>query len=614
MSSDKTNRSSDTDTVQMLLLSPAERERQKESRARALNARYIPQLRVIGSVIIAVWLYLHMRYISGGTVALWTLATAVLFAHAFAAWAILHRFYRLGARFDLSLLFLNSDLLLWTWLIYITGAEESYLFFLLSVRAADQSPTTFRRTFYFAHAGTLLYVGMLAVLYLSDRPVDWGSAWSKAGIIYGFSVYLSLAARTTEGIRRRMASAIQLSRELIDDLEQKRHELSEALTKSAELERSLAQAQKLDSLGHMATGIAHDFNNTMMSALPWADLVARKGQNDPELQHAANRIRSAISRAREVTSQLLGFAQPKRPELQQIQLGHFLRQELQTLQLSVPEDVQIRIDERATGTVEIDPSMFSHVLLNLTLNARDAMPDGGVLTFTVRQAKPGEHNPNVAPDTFLALDISDTGTGIDPSIAATIFDPFFTTKPFGKGTGLGLSVVHRTMSEAGGYVYVRSTPGSGSTFTLLLPGRRAEAPAVVTAVAPEPDSKPEGLRVMVVDDDHAVLEGLELMLELSGAVPTTRDSGADAITLLDSGFEPDVIILDLGMPGMSGTEVHAAIRERGLRMPIVISSGYGERERIDRLLSDGLTLYLQKPYSLHDLEQVLAHASRIDRR
>lgn len=591
-------------------LTPEERENRRGYRSRFLNAIYIPRMRLMGSVIIAIWLYLHMRYISGGTLTLWLMASGVLFAHSMIAWAVLYRYYRPRARVDLSFFFLTTDLFVWIWLIYLTGAEESWLFFLLSVRAADQTPTTFRRTFYFAHVGALLYVAMLGFLYLHHDQVNWGAAWSKAAIIYGFNIYLSLAARTTEIIRRRMAAAIQLSRNLIGDLEQKREELSGALSRSAELERSLAQSQKLESLGYMATGIAHDFNNTMMSALPWTDLIAEKGRDDQQLREAADRIRAAITRAKDVTSHLLGFAQPRPPEIRTVDLRQVILQELQTLRLSLPEEVAVEVVDAKPYLVQIDPSQFAQVVTNLTLNARDAMPDGGVLTLTIRAARTEEHSrPEVGPDTHVALDVSDTGTGMSAEVAARVFDPFFTTKAFGHGTGLGLPVAHRTVQQLGGFIYLRSVPGKGTTFTIVLP---VAAGSVSDEEAASPSSmKKEDashLSFLVVDDDPAVLEGLEMMLEMAGASVTARDSGPEALELLDHGFEPDAIILDLGMPGMGGKEVHDEIRRRGIRTPVVISSGYGEQERISSLLEDGRTFYLQKPYSITDLEAVIDRA------
>lgn len=588
-------------------LTPDEREQYRLRRAWSLNAMYIPRLRVIGSLIISCWLFLHIRYISGGTLELWAAGTALLFAHAFLSWGVLYRYYRFRARVDLSLVFLTTDLFVWTWLIYVTGAEQSWLFFLLSVRSADQTPTNFRRTFFFAHLGTLLYVAMLGYLFMSGREVDWGAAWSKAAMIYGFNLYLSLAARTTESIRRKMSAAIQMSRELIRDLEQKQRELSDALHRSAELERSLRQSQKLESLGHMATGIAHDFNNTMMAALPWADLIAEKGQNDPELRHAANRIRSTIRRAKEVTSHLLNFAQPKRPVVQRVELRHLVRQELQTLRLSLPEEIQLRVHDDVPSAVEIDPSQFGQVLTNLALNARDAMPNGGILTVSLRSAEEGEYNhEEVGPGTHVALDVADTGTGIDPTLLEKIFDPFFTTKDIGEGTGLGLPVVHRIVQEARGYLHVSSRVGEGTRFTIILPRSvAADVASPETMVEAERPSAPPDLEVLIVDDDQAVLEGLEMMLELIGMRPTGRESGQEALALLDSGFEPGLIILDLGMPGMSGSELHAEVRRRGIAIPIIVSSGYGERERIDALLRDPGTVYLQKPYEMRELEDVI---------
>lgn len=592
-------------------VSDEERERQRDLRGHALHAVYVPRLRLVGSVIISAWLYLHMRLISGGSIGEWAFASAILFAWGFLAWFVLDRFYHRRARFDLAVFFLAGDLFVWTWLIYITGAEQSWLFFLLSVRAADQSPTTFRRTLFFAHLGVALYVALLGIMYLRGEPVDWGLGWTKVGFIYGFNLYLALAARTMETMRGKMSSAIHFARELIVDLEQNRKELETSLSRSAELERSLAQAQKLESLGHMATGIAHDFNNTMMSVLPWAELISRKYPDDPHLSHAATQISSAVRRARDVTSHLLRFAQPRPPEITSVDLGELVEQQLETLRVSLPEDVRVEIEQTSRRClVEIDAAQFGQVVANLALNARDAMPEGGVLTFRIRDAELHEQGrEEITPHTHVAFEVEDTGVGMDEETISKIFDPFFTTKPFGQGSGLGLAVAHQTVKQAGGILYVRSRPGRGSIFTILLPCRGEIQPS--TDLEPQSEESEQNyaeLEVMIVDDDPAVAEGLGMMLEIIGASVTTRNSGREALELLDGGFRPDLILLDMGMPEMSGGEVHAAIRHRNLSTPIIISSGYGDQERLDQVLVDANTFYLQKPYELDALVKMIERA------
>ncbi|MBW3563808.1 MAG: response regulator [Acidobacteria bacterium] len=594
-----------------LELDPEKRERQRDLRGRALHAVYVPRLRLIGSVIICAWLYLHMRFISGGSFGEWAFASALLFAWGAAAWIILYRFYRRRARFDLAHFFLAGDLFLWTYLIYITGAERSWLFILLSVRAADQSPTTFPKTLYYAHLGFFLYLALLGFMYLRGEPVDWGLGWTKAGIIYGFNLYLALAARTMERMRGRMSSAIRFAIELIGDLKRSENELQVALSRSAELERSLAQAQKLESLGQMAAGIAHDFNNTMMSVLPWANLISKKYPDDPELSRASSQISNAVTRAREVTSHLLGFAQPRPPQIELVDLEALLEQQLDTLRLSVPENVRIEIERTASPCmVAVDTAQFAHAITNLVLNARDALPEGGVITFRIRDAEPHEQGrAEIHPGSHIALDVADTGTGMDEETMTKVFDPFFTTKPFGQGSGLGLAVAHQMVTQAGGILSVRSEPGRGSAFTILLPcAERALPPSETRPVQEEAPQNYRGVDVMIVDDDPAVGEGIRIMLEMTEANVTLRSSGREALELLDRGFHPELIILDMGMPEMSGAEVHAAIRARNLRIPILISSGYGDPKRLDQILGDDATFYLQKPYELNDLLAMMQRA------
>jgi ligand-binding sensor domain-containing protein/signal transduction histidine kinase/CheY-like chemotaxis protein len=374
-----------------------------------------------------------------------------------------------------------------------------------------------------------------------------------------------------------------------------------------EAERQLIRAQRMEALGLMASGIAHDFNNTLMSALPWSDILRRKYPQDPIIQQAATNIAASVKRAKNVTRQLLDFAQPKPPATQPLDLAQFVVEEASMMRAVIPPNIQIETKTSPSPSVTVgDRAQLAQVLMNLLLNARDAMPHGGRILLEVRPPKTEEaHGWNIDPAAFILCSVMDTGTGIDQSVIDRIFDPFFTTKDIDKGTGLGLSVAARIVFDHRGKIFVDSIAGRGTTFHLLLPRASDEMPLTKGQIEAVASAEP-GL-VMIVDDESVVAEGIGLLLESEGLSVVTVATGAEALRRLDDGLAPDLIVLDLGLPGMSGDKVWAEIRRRQPNVPIVISSGYGDQERIAPLLRDPRTSYLRKPYGVDEL---LGHVTK----
>lgn len=379
---------------------------------------------------------------------------------------------------------------------------------------------------------------------------------------------------------------------------------AEADARAANLERSLIESQKMEALGQMASGIAHDFNNSMMTALPWAEVLADKYADVPLVQKAAQNIRDSVIRARSVTRQLLDFAQPKKPQKRGFDLVELMENHLQLIRPSLSPEIEIDLNARGTDLhVYADPDQIQQAVLNLSLNARDAMARGGTLQFEVRRITRREMEEwNVDLADAVVLSVSDTGVGIEESRRLHVFDPFFTTKELGKGTGLGLAVVHRIIDEHGGKIILGPPRKGGTTFYIVLPAYHT-GPAKVRQEHPEPRAHGtlEGLRLMIIDDEIDLAEGVRMMLEMDGAEVVLHGSGKEALAEIDAGLQPDLIILDLGMPVMTGDEVHAEVRKRFPLLPIIISSGYGDRARLDPLLADGHTRFKQKPYPLDEL-------------
>lgn len=382
---------------------------------------------------------------------------------------------------------------------------------------------------------------------------------------------------------------------------------AEAQARSAELERSLIEAQKMEALGQMASGIAHDFNNTMMTALPWADILAAKYEREPLVQKASQHIREAVLRASGVTRQLLDFAQPKRPEKSAVDLVALLRDHLRLIRPSISPEIEIDLNARGSDLiVHADPAQLQQIVLNLSLNAKDAMPRGGKLQFEVRRINRREIDEwGIDLPDAVVLCVSDSGTGIDENNRLRVFDPFFTTKELGRASGLGLAVVHRIVEEHGGKIILAPQQPGGTTFYIVLPAfyPGSDAAAQAPAVEGRSSGKLERLQIVMIDDECDLAEGVKMLLEMEGAAVTLYPSGIAALAAIDFGLRPDLVILDLGMPEMTGDEVHAELRRRMPRLPIIISSGYGDRARLDPLLADGYTRFKQKPYPFEELEE-----------
>ena len=378
--------------------------------------------------------------------------------------------------------------------------------------------------------------------------------------------------------------------------------------RTAEIERRLVIAQRMEALGQMASGIAHDFNNALMAASPWAEMILRQYPQDPELQRSARHISNAVERAQRVTRQLLDFGQPRQPEVAAVDLGELVCEEVTMAQVILPPEIEVETRCETARVATGDKAQLGQVLLNLLLNARDAMPNGGRLTVEVREPTHVEAGSwHVDREGFVLLSVSDTGVGMNREVRERIFDPFFTTKGVGKGTGLGLSVVHRIVQDHRGAVHVDSVPDKGTTFYVLLPKATEPFKAALELVPAEAAATARpGLQVLFIDDDAVIREAISSVLAAEGMSVDLAHNGSEALRLLAGGFRPDLVILDLGLPEMTGDRVHARIREQLPDVPILIASGYGDTERLEPLLCDARTAYLHKPYKIHALLQQIA--------
>lgn len=330
-----------------------------------------------------------------------------------------------------------------------------------------------------------------------------------------------------------------------------------------ERDEQLRESQKLEAVGQLAGGVAHDFNNLLTVIQGNLELVRSAPVQDPELAEALDDALRAADRAAGLTAQLLTFSRRQVPQRRILQLNEIVSETRSMLQRVIGEQVRLTTDLDAhLPPVEGDPGQLSQVILNLVLNARDAMPAGGEILVR-SHAKPG----------WSVLEVVDTGEGMDEATRARIFEPFFTTKKVGKGTGLGLATVYGIVSALGGSIDVRSAPGQGSTFSVRLPSR--EWPEPDDDPIHEDDSADADEAILVVEDEPSVRALATRILEGRGFRVHTAENGEEALAVLADPERPVQLVLsDVVMPEMGGRALSVAMRARGLRIPVLFMSGY----------------------------------------
>jgi PAS domain S-box-containing protein len=375
------------------------------------------------------------------------------------------------------------------------------------------------------------------------------------------------------------------------------------------LERRLHQSERLESLGQLASGVAHDFNNLLVAIMNYAAFAAETTEK-PEVRADVQQIQSAAERAARLTKQLLAFAQREPAQAQPLDLPAVVEDIRNLLSRSIGAHIEL-IVELAAGLPAImaDRGQVEQVVLNLAINARDAMPRGGSLTITVSlaeldEASRGAH-PGARPGRYAELAVADTGAGMSAEVISHIFDPFFTTKPEGQGTGLGLSTVYGIITSAGGSIRVDSEPGAGTTFRLYFPLATSAAPQTAEVAAPQATGN--GQTILVVDDEPAVLASAARILRAGGYATLEADSYEQAITLAETHqLQLKLLLTDSIMPRMSGDAL--ADRITGLRpgLPVLYMTGYGpgasppgNSERAARI---------QKPFTTQGLLQAVQQA------
>ncbi len=389
------------------------------------------------------------------------------------------------------------------------------------------------------------------------------------------------------------------------------------VTERVQLEGQLSQAQKMEAVGQLTGGIAHDFNNLLGILIGNLDLIRERVTNDRETLELTDAALDAGLRGAELNKRLLAFSRRQTLAPETVDVNAALTDMARMLRRSLGERMEIEL-HCADGVwpVRVDPVQLETAIVNLGVNARDAMPNGGILTFETRNAPLdadyAARHENLNPGDYVMVAVSDNGVGMTPEVLARVFDPFFTTKPVGKGTGLGLSMVYGFLKQSGGHVNVYSEPGKGTTIRLYLPRDMAEAEAPKTAEAVANHSPTQGELVLVVEDNIDMRRVAIRQLEELGYRVVEAENADKALALLDEGLKPGLAFLDVIMPGsMDGIELAHHIEKRLPGVGILLTSGFTERATGEARKNGDKTIpfpLLGKPYRKDDLARAVRAA------
>jgi PAS domain S-box-containing protein len=396
--------------------------------------------------------------------------------------------------------------------------------------------------------------------------------------------------------------------------------LARDVTQRLHLEDELQQSQKMEAIGTLAGGIAHDFNNILTAILGYTELAQMQLEPTSPIFRHLQQVEKASKRARDLVKQILTFSRKQHPEKKVLQLAPFIDEALHLLRSSIPVTVKINHNLNSKAKVLIDPGQMQQVVMNLCTNGFQAMPDSsGTLTVSLKDMLIDKYGVvgdiELEPGEYVALEVSDDGTGMDKATRDKIFDPYFTTKAPDKGTGLGLAVVHGIINSHRGRISVYSESGLGTTFRIYLPvtdGQLSHGISPIHTVDILKDKK-----IMVVDDEEPIRDLMEQLLTHGGYQVDVFDDGVTAWQALSAGADAwDLLITDLTMPGMTGTELANKVSQLRPGLPIILYTGYGDSLNGSLKKESAISACLQKPVTMQELltttSQVLQNCLKED--
>jgi two-component system, cell cycle sensor histidine kinase and response regulator CckA len=455
--------------------------------------------------------------------------------------------------------------------------------------------------------------------FAADEAIGHKSSLLRSGkhddAFYGDLWQTILAGEVWDGelTNKRKDGEVYLEAQTITPVRDARGEISHFVAVKRDishrrrLEEQLRQAQKMEAVGQLSGGIAHDFNNLLNVIMGFGDMLLRHLPADDRLRRYAHEILKAANRGAGLTRQLLAFSRQQVLQPKVIDLNNVITEAERMLGRLIGEDLELVMSLAPDlGRVEVDPGQIEQVIMNLAVNARDAMPRGGTLVietanFELTDSAAGQYPIPVPPGSYARMTVSDTGTGMDMSTQAHIFEPFFTTKGAGKGTGLGLATVYGIVQQSKGYIWVGSEIGQGTRFTILLPRLQRETAAGAAEALDE--SEPGGTEiVLVVEDDDAARGLWQETLEALGYRVLTASNGEEAlVAALTCSGHIDLLLTDVVMPRTGGRELAERLTQMRPGLRVVFMSGYTADTMLRQGIEDNGGPFLQKPFTAQQL-------------
>jgi nitrogen-specific signal transduction histidine kinase/ActR/RegA family two-component response regulator len=377
-------------------------------------------------------------------------------------------------------------------------------------------------------------------------------------------------------------------------------------TRQGDLESRLLYAKKMEAVGTLAGGIAHDFNNHLQGISGYIQLLMMRGDRDRTEQGWLLQIERSVKRAAALTKQLLIFSRKEESRLEPIDLNEVVRQAQKTLARTIPESITAELRLAAElASVDGDAVQLEHVLFNLGINAKDAMPDGGKIIIETRNVQLDEafcrNHAGVKPGAYVELTFADSGHGMDQETLERIFEPFYTTKGVGSGIGLGLAIVYGIVQSHHGLILCESNLDKGTTFRVYLPAQERDGKAQAKEERKRGDYR-GAETIIIVDDEPDIIDIGQNTLEQFGYTVLTARNGEEAVEIYTrQGDRIDLVILDLGMPGMGGERCLRELLRMNPAVKVLIASGYAATQTVQSILEAGATGFMAKPYRLEDM-------------
>jgi DNA-binding response OmpR family regulator len=402
-----------------------------------------------------------------------------------------------------------------------------------------------------------------------------------------------LRIRKAEDELRRINETLeQRVEERTQELAAANEKLRKEIIQRQKAEAALVQAQKMEAIGHLTGGIAHDFNNLLTAVIGNLDLIRARATDARALRQAENAFRAA-ERGSKLTAQLLAFSRTQKLATRPTDVNALISGMMELLNQSLGPSVEVRTELNSDiGPALADVNQLELAILNLAINARDAMPQGGTVTIATTETSAADGEGDLVAGRYVTIDVSDNGSGMPPHIVARAFDPFFTTKPPGKGTGLGLAQVYGITKQCGGDARIASIAGRGTTVSLWFKRSAGDVLAAVDREVATAGARRSG-RIILIDDDSDVRSLVHELLTELGYDVESADHGEAGLRLLAETV-PDLLIIDFAMPGMNGAEIASAVRRNNPKVPILFLSGYADSSALEAAV--GNVPLLRKPF------------------